>query len=289
MSENLDAITREVPDGRAERSGPEEKRLQGHWLLAKMGKKVLRPGGMELTKKLIEAANPSANDRIVEFGPGVGRTALVLLLTHPRSYIGIDPNSEVTPQLKKVLDAHKQAKLVVANAKQTTLDNESCDLVFGEAMLTMHSAEEKLEIAREAARILTPGGRYAIHELGFRPDDCPPEVKDTVSRALSRTIKVGARPLTMVDWREVLENAGLEVEFTAMNDMALLEPKRIFADEGIFGALRFAFNVARNRAARERIFAMRKVFRANRNNLCGVALVGRKPLSRGETLRGDND
>ena len=29
-------------------------RRQGHWILAKMGKKVLRPGGKELTLKLIK-------------------------------------------------------------------------------------------------------------------------------------------------------------------------------------------------------------------------------------------
>lgn len=27
------------------RAGPQEQRLQGHWLLAKMGKRVLRPAG----------------------------------------------------------------------------------------------------------------------------------------------------------------------------------------------------------------------------------------------------
>lgn len=30
------------------------EKAQGHWLLAKMGKRVLRPGGRELTEKLVE-------------------------------------------------------------------------------------------------------------------------------------------------------------------------------------------------------------------------------------------
>ena len=75
------------------RSGPEEKRLQGHWLLAKMGKRVLRPGGIELTRRVIKAAKPSAKDRIVEFGPGVGRTAEILLAAQPKEYVGVDPNA----------------------------------------------------------------------------------------------------------------------------------------------------------------------------------------------------
>ena len=40
-----------------QRSGPEEQRLQGHWLLAKMGKRVLRPGGIELTRAMLDAVD----------------------------------------------------------------------------------------------------------------------------------------------------------------------------------------------------------------------------------------
>lgn len=262
---------------RGQRSGPEEKRLQGHWLLAKMGKKVLRPGGLELTQRLISHAKPSAQDRIVEFGPGVGKTAEILLASEPDSYIGIDPNTEGEEQLLNILKDHDQAKLVHANAKDTTLSDDSCDLVVGEAMLTMHSNEEKLEIMSEAFRILAPGGRYAIHELGFQPDDVDPDVEKDVARALSRTIKVGARPLTMKNWKALLVQAGFDIEYEDKNPMQLLEPKRLIADEGLAGATRFIRNVKNNPAARERILAMRAVFRAHKENLTAVAFVARKP------------
>ena len=39
-----------------------EKRMnmeQGHWVLAKLGKRVLRPGGMELTTQMLDAMNIS--------------------------------------------------------------------------------------------------------------------------------------------------------------------------------------------------------------------------------------
>ncbi|MDO5729727.1 MAG: methyltransferase domain-containing protein [Actinomycetaceae bacterium] len=260
-----------------QRSGPEEKRLQGHWLLAKMGKKVLRPGGIELTRRLISHAQPSHNDRIVEFGPGVGKTADLLLECNPANYIGIDPNTEGEDQLLAILEKHAQARLVHANAKETTLPDNSCDLVVGEAMLTMHSNEEKLEIMAEAFRILAPGGRYAIHELGFQPDDVDPQVEKDVARALSRTIKVGARPLTMKNWKALLLQTGFVIDYEDKNPMHLLEPKRLIADEGIAGAARFVRNVKSNPAARERILAMRSVFRANRDNLTAVAFVARKP------------
>ena len=55
--------------------------------------------------------------------------------------------------------------------------------------------------------------------------------------------------------------------------MALLQPRRIIADEGIGGALRFAGNVIRNRDARQRVLGMRKTFRKYRDNLAAIEIV----------------
>lgn len=253
------------------------KRLQGHWVLAKLGKRVLRPGGLELTRRLVAAAAPGPDDRIVEFGPGTGRTAAMLLAPGPASYIGVDPNPNVTPQLRGVLGRHPQARLVEASAADTGLPAAEASLVIGEAMLTMQPEHTKRAIVAEAARLLTPGGRYAIHELSLTPDDCPEEVAVEVSRALSRSIKVGARPLTAPGWAALLAEAGLVVEWTSTHPMRLLEPSRLVADEGVLGAVRFAVNVARHRQARARIRAMRATFRAHADHLAAVALVARKP------------
>jgi len=52
---------------------------QGHWVLAQMGKKVLRPGGRELTARLIVALEINPADDVVEFAPGLGHTAALAL------------------------------------------------------------------------------------------------------------------------------------------------------------------------------------------------------------------
>ena len=44
---------------------------QGHWVLAKLGKRVLRPGGRELTAQMLEAMNINETDDVVEFAPGL--------------------------------------------------------------------------------------------------------------------------------------------------------------------------------------------------------------------------
>ncbi|MGO3458017.1 MAG: SAM-dependent methyltransferase, partial [Corynebacterium casei] len=43
--------------------------MQGHWLLVKLGKRVLRPGGRELTERLLCLAGVPNVD-VVELAPG---------------------------------------------------------------------------------------------------------------------------------------------------------------------------------------------------------------------------
>jgi hypothetical protein len=51
----------------------------------------------------------------------------------------------------------------------------------------------------------------------------------------------------------------------------------VIADEGLFGALRFARNLLIRRDARRRILAMRRTFRRHREQLAAVAIVAHKP------------
>ena len=244
--------------------------MQGHWLLARLGKRVLRPGGIGLTRRLLEAAGPTSTDRVIELGPGVGRTAEILLAARPASYKGAD-----------ILAAHSRqtdTEYVVADAASTGLPDVSADLVVGEAMLTIQSDDHKREIIAEAARILAPGGRYAIHELALRADRSPEELEE-IRRSISRTIKVGARPLTAPAWEALLREAGLEVTWTGTASMSLLEPSRIIEDEGVLGALRFWRNMRRTPGARDRVNAMRQSFRLQGEALSAIGMVARKPES----------
>ena len=47
-------------------AGRSDADVQGHWLLARLGKRVLRPGGADLTSTLLDRANVTGAD-VVEF------------------------------------------------------------------------------------------------------------------------------------------------------------------------------------------------------------------------------
>ena len=65
-------------------------KLQGHWVLARAGKRVLRPGGLELTRQMLDALAIRPLDRVVEFAPGLGVTARIVLQRHPFAYWGVE-------------------------------------------------------------------------------------------------------------------------------------------------------------------------------------------------------
>ncbi|MGQ4538235.1 class I SAM-dependent methyltransferase [Dermabacteraceae bacterium P7074] len=259
------------------RQGPEASRMQGHWLLASLGKRVLRPGGIALTKQMLSHVGLQRGEKIVEFGPGVGRTAELLLASEPSHYWGVDPNPEGKAQVEKVLSGKPQAEYLVADAAATGLPDASVNVVIGEAMLTIQPDAVKDAIVGEAARLLSPGGRYGIHEIMLR-DGFTKEELETAQKELSRAIKVGARPLPVEEWRALFARHGLEVEWVGNAPLRLLEPSRLIADEGLLGALRFWRNARNRDGASERLRIMRNAMRVQSKYMCAVGIVARKKL-----------
>ncbi|OBH80074.1 methyltransferase [Mycobacterium mantenii] len=256
--------------------------VAGHWLLARLGKRVLRPGGVELTRTLLSSAELTGAD-VVELAPGLGRTATEIVARAPRSYVGAEGDPDAANVVRGVLSdlGAQNAAVRVADAADTGLPDASSDVVIGEAMLSMQGEAAKAAIVAEAARVLRPGGRYAIHELALTPDDVPEEISTDIRQALARAIKVNARPLTVAEWSRLLAEHGLVVDHVATAPMALLQPRRLVSDEGLFGALRFARNVLVHREARKRVLTMRRTFHKHRKRLAAVAIVAHKPAGPG--------
>lgn len=163
------------------------------------------PWRRRLTDELLELSG-IPNVDVVEPAPNLGRTPGRILELTPSSYTGADSDPDAVAAVRRVFGL--RAKLIEADAAETGLADESADLVIGEAMLTMQDEKAKNAIVAEAARILRPGGRYAIHELGLVPEELADGVKDEIRQSLARAIRVNARPLTLGEWTAVFEANG---------------------------------------------------------------------------------
>ncbi len=94
------------------------QKMPGHWLLAKMGKRVLRPGGRELTQELLTALAVAPQDDVVEFAPGLGVTARLALERHPRSYTGVERDEQAAQTVTRALRGASQ-RCITGSAEAT--------------------------------------------------------------------------------------------------------------------------------------------------------------------------
>ena len=253
-------------------------KMPGHWLLARLGKRVLRPGGRELTRQMLDGLDIQSTDDVVEFAPGLGFTAQLTLNQKPASYTAVERDETAASVVRRYLTDNNQTCLI-GQAEETGLPDAIATVVYGEAMLTMQTPGKKQQIVQEAFRLMKPTGRYGIHELCLVPDDLDENTKQEIQKALTDAIHVGARPLTVPEWQTLLGAEGFIVHTQATAPMHLLEPKRLIQDEGLSGALRFVGNVLRDSEARHRVKTMRKVFQTYKKHLAAIMLVGVKPSS----------
>jgi hypothetical protein len=249
--------------------------MQGHWVLARAGKRVLRPGGLRLTRRMLDALAIGPQDRVVEFAPGLGVTARMVLRCHPLAYWGVEREPAAAEYLRQQL-AGTPAKIVLAHAEESGLPSSSATVVYGEAMLSMQTQEQKNRIFAEARRLLAVGGRYGIQELCLLPDGISDRLRHEIQAAMSKDIHVGVQPLPRSEWIRLFERNGLKVTWSSEAPMHLLKPWRVFQDEGLRGSLRFAFKMATDQTIRRRISAMRRLFDKYGENLGAISLVGRR-------------
>ena len=244
-------------------------------LLIQMGKRVLRPGGMGLTRTMLEMLNINTTDEVVEFAPGTGDTAKIVLSYQPARYTAIERDQDLVKFVSSYLDGSNQ-QCLLGRAEETGLPDSSCSVVYGEAMMNMMPNDTKQMVIDESARILKPGGRYGFHEVYLKPDDIDDIKRDEIAQALRAATRVGVTPFTISEWRQALEKAGFEVIEYHRAPFHLLTPGRLIQDEGFFGALRFVSKLIGYPAARKRLLAMRSALRKYENYIGAVTFVSKK-------------
>lgn len=128
-----------------------------------------RPGGFNprgLTDPTLEgllARHTAAGDVVVEVGCGDGRKSGVWLQENARRYEGLDVSSSAVEAARE----HGLSARVIADAAATELGAGSVDCVVCTEVLEHLFAPH--DAAREAWRVLRPGGRYVVTvpNLGF--------------------------------------------------------------------------------------------------------------------------
>lgn len=239
----------------------------GHMFLAELGKKRLRPGGVEATNWLFEQGDFSEDTKVLEVACNMGTTLLELAERYHCQVIGVDLDKKA---LEKAQQAIKKAKLQhlvrvqQGNALKLPFDDNSFDIVMNEAMLTMLDNKSKSKALAEYYRVLKPGGKLLTHDICLKGDT------KTQQAELSKTINMRVAPLTITDWQQQYQLAGFEKINYQTGKMSLMSPIGLIRDEGLKGAFTIARNglKADNRAQFLELF---RYFRKQKQNLRYIA------------------
>ncbi|MFE9098134.1 methyltransferase domain-containing protein [Streptomyces sp. NPDC007264] len=255
--------------------GSAATRLPGHRALARLGRRVPRPGGLRLTRWMLDRLGVGPDDRVVELAAGVGATARLTLACAPATYTAVDRDAAAVAALGTLTaPGPTEVRAVRADAAATGLPDGCATVVYGEAMLTMQPDPAKRRIVREARRLLAGSrGRYALHELCLLPDDLDRARAEKITADLCEAMHIGARPLTPAGWSDLLAAEGFTVVARETVPMALLGTRRLVADEGADGALDVIGRALRDPAARRRALHMRRVFHRHRAHLGALGLI----------------
>jgi hypothetical protein len=247
------------------------RRMPAHWMLGRLGKRVMRPGGFEPSRAMVTELAIEPSDDVVEMWPGLGRTTALAAGFGPQSYVGIERGPAEAARAQPMMPSEQRC--IVAPVHNTGLPSGCASVVFGEALLTLEPISRKHAIVEEAFRLLRPGGRYGIHELLLQPDSLSERAKAEVQPELTKLLAVGARPLTRSEWHALLEDGGFHVRNDAISPLLLLDPKTVVADEGVGGTLSIAVRALLHPTVLPRLVNILQVFRRYGETLGAITVV----------------
>ncbi|MBI4780830.1 MAG: class I SAM-dependent methyltransferase [Oscillatoriophycideae cyanobacterium NC_groundwater_1537_Pr4_S-0.65um_50_18] len=241
----------------------------GHQVMAAAGKKILRPGGKAATEQLFQWAEFKPGETVLELAASFGYSAIALAKRYGVRVVGVEKNPESVARARANIQAaglEGQVQVIEGDIFHLEQISGQFDYVLAEAILTMQSLPAKIKILHGVHDRLKPGGKFLSHEL------LASDREEEIHRALAATLRTNSTPLSETDWIDTCEAAGLQVLQHQIGEMALLNPARILEDEGLRDAIKFFWNVLTQARVRNRLLAIRRVFKQYKQELGYITL-----------------
>ncbi|SMD11576.1 DVU_1556 family methyltransferase [Sporomusa malonica] len=124
---------------------------------------VIRPGGVVLTKRLLDYCAFPPLAKIVDVGCGTGITVEYLRDVHGLNVVGVDLSEE---RLRQGRERSADLDLVQAPGEDMPFTDASVDGVLAECSLSV--MQDISKALAEFCRILTPGGKLALTDIYVR-------------------------------------------------------------------------------------------------------------------------
>ncbi|MGK7949148.1 MAG: cyclopropane-fatty-acyl-phospholipid synthase family protein [Xenococcaceae cyanobacterium] len=242
----------------------------GHQVLAAAGKKILRPGGKAATEQLFTWANFQPGETVLELAASFGESAIELAKRFNVRVVGVEKNPDSVAKARekiKALGLCDRITIIEEDILRLDKITDKFDYVLAEAILTMQSDVGKAKILAAIKNHLKPAGKFLSHEMVVYNNE------SEVRQSLSHTIRVNANPLSIKEWSQVCQQAGLTLQQQQTGKMGLLNLGQMLRDEGLLGTVKIAWNILINPNLRQRVLQMRQNFQKQHNNIGYIVFI----------------
>lgn len=244
----------------------------GHFLLKRLGKTKLRPGGAKATNWLIDKIDFTKSPVILEVACNEAYNLMDFAEKYKNKNIGIDINKKAIESAKRNIaerNLQDYVKVRVGNALSLPFDDNSFDVIINEAMLTMFDNENKKKALSEYYRVLKKGGILLTQDVMLINED------EKLIKEMQYVINNPVRPLTKENWLSLHKEIGFSKSSYFNDKMTLLSNSGLMHDEGLFGMLKILKNGIFDKN-RKQFFEMSNFFRKNRKKLNFIAICSEK-------------
>ncbi|MFA6574841.1 MAG: methyltransferase domain-containing protein [Nocardioides sp.] len=165
------------------------------------------PGGLRLTRRLLDTIEAGPGDRLVDVASGIGTTSLLAAQEYGADVDGVDlsaANVALASGAAQSLGLSGRARFHHGDAEALPLPDAAYDAVVCECALC--TFPDKVTAAAEMARVLRPGGRVGLTDITADPRRLPPELTGIAAWV---ACVADARPVE--EYRSILAGAGLRV------------------------------------------------------------------------------
>lgn len=175
------------------------------------------PGGLTLTRQLLDALAVTPGHRLLDVAAGIGTTSLLVAREYAVDVDGVDLSPANIERAEAAATGHDlagQVRFQVGDAEALPVADGGHDRVVCECALC--TFPDKRAAAREFARILRPGGRLGLTDVTAYTDRLPTELA-----TLGAWVACIADARPAEEYAQLLTDAGLQVLVTERHDAAL--------------------------------------------------------------------
>ncbi|MBW2457315.1 MAG: methyltransferase domain-containing protein [Deltaproteobacteria bacterium] len=155
------------------------------------------PGGMALTRELLDQVGVTDGDRLLDVATGLGTSALLAAEERGCQVVGLDLSTENLERARTEAqrrDLDDRLQLQTADAERIPFPDESFDVVLCECAFC--TFVDKPTAAAEMARVLRPGGRLALSDMTIDKTTFPADLDTLLMRVACIADALPAAKLT---------------------------------------------------------------------------------------------